>query len=76
MRPGYLQKNGVPYSGTAIVTEYFHRADEENGDSLLIVTTIVDDPQYLRASLSAARISRDFRMLRAGIHNPVRFARF
>ncbi len=47
MRPGYLQKNGVPYSGTAIVTEYFHRADEENGDSLLIVTTIVDDPQYL-----------------------------
>ena len=47
MRPGYLQKNGAPYSGTAIVTEYFHRADEGNGDSLLIVTTIVDDPQYL-----------------------------
>ncbi len=47
LRPGYLQKNGVPYSGNAIVTEYFHRADEENGDSLLIVTTMVEDPQYL-----------------------------
>jgi hypothetical protein len=47
LRPGYLQKNGVPYSGNSIVTEYFHRADEENGDSLLIVTTMVEDPQYL-----------------------------
>jgi hypothetical protein len=47
MRPGYLQKNGVPYSGNAVVTEYFHRADEPNGDSLLIVTTMVEDPQYL-----------------------------
>jgi len=47
MRPGYLQKNGVPYSGNAVVTEYFHRAEESNGDSLLIVTTMVEDPQYL-----------------------------
>ena len=47
LRPGYLQKNGVPYSGNAIVTEYFHRADEENRDSLLIITTMVEDPEYL-----------------------------
>ena len=47
MRPGYLQKNGVPYSGNAVVTEYLHRANEANGDSLLIVTTIIGDPQYL-----------------------------
>lgn len=47
MRPGYLQKNGVPYSGNAIISEYFHRADEENGYSLLIVTTTIIDPQYL-----------------------------
>jgi hypothetical protein len=47
MRPGYLQKNGVPYSGNAVVTEYFHRTIEDNGDSWLIVTTIVDDRQYL-----------------------------
>ena len=47
MRPGYLQKNGVPYSGNAVLTEYFHRTVEDNGDSWLIVTTIVEDPQYL-----------------------------
>jgi len=47
MRPGYLQRNGVPYSGNASVTEYFSRDDESNGDAYLIVTTIVEDPQYL-----------------------------
>ena len=47
MRPGYLRKNGVPYSGNAVVTEYYSRTMEPNGDSWLIVTTIVEDPQYL-----------------------------
>ena len=47
MRAGYLQRNGVPYSGNAVVTEYFSRVDESNGDAYLIVTTIVEDPQYL-----------------------------
>jgi hypothetical protein len=49
MKPGYLQKNGVPYSGNAVVSEYFHRTVEANGDSWLIVTTVVEDPQYLTA---------------------------
>ena len=44
---GYLQKNGVPYSGNAVLTEYFSRTLEPNGDSWLILTSIVDDPQYL-----------------------------
>jgi hypothetical protein len=47
MRPGYLQKNGVPYSVTAVLTEYFARTFEPNGDSWLILTAIVEDPQYL-----------------------------
>ena len=47
MRSGYLQRNGVPYSANAVVTEYFSRVDESNGDAYLIVTTIVEDPQYL-----------------------------
>jgi hypothetical protein len=47
MRPGYLRKNGVPYGANAVLTEYFDRTNEPNGDSWLIVTTIVDDPQYL-----------------------------
>ena len=48
MRPGYLRKNGVPYSGNASMTEYYDRTKEDNGDSWLVVTTIVDDPQYLQ----------------------------
>jgi len=47
LRPGYLQKNGVPYGENAVLTEYFARANEPNGDSWLIVTHIVEDPQYL-----------------------------
>ena len=47
LRPGYLRKNGVPYSGNAVLTEYYHRTAEPNGDNWLIVTTLVEDPQYL-----------------------------
>jgi hypothetical protein len=47
MRPGYLRKNGVPYSDKAKLTEYFSRTMEPNGDSWLIVTSVVDDPTYL-----------------------------
>jgi hypothetical protein len=49
MRPGYLRKNGVPYSANARLTEYINRTDEANGDSWLIVTTVVEDPQNLTA---------------------------
>lgn len=46
MRPGYVQKNGVPYGENAVLTEYFSRTTEPNGDSWLILTHIVEDPQY------------------------------
>ncbi len=49
IRPGYLQRNGVPYSENAVVTEFFNRTREPNGDQWLIVTTTVEDPQYLAA---------------------------
>lgn len=46
LEPGYLRKNGVPYSENAVVTEYFdYHADF--GDEWFTVTTIVDDPTYL-----------------------------
>jgi hypothetical protein len=51
MRPGYLRKNGVPYSANARLTEYINRVNEPNGDVWLIVTTVVEDPQYLNARL-------------------------
>jgi hypothetical protein len=47
MRPGYLRRNGVPYSANAALTEFFDRTTEANGDSWLILTAIVDDPAYL-----------------------------
>jgi hypothetical protein len=47
MKAGYLRKNGVPYSDKAVLTEYFDRTAEPNGDSWLVVTTIVEDPMYL-----------------------------
>jgi len=47
MKPGYLQKNGVPYGANAVLTEYFARTTEANGDTWLIVTHVVEDPQYL-----------------------------
>jgi hypothetical protein len=47
MRPGYLRKNGAPYSGNAVLTEYYDLSKERNGDTWFVVTTIVEDPQYL-----------------------------
>jgi hypothetical protein len=47
MRPGYLRKNGVPYSENARLEEYFDTFIEPNGDTWLVVTSIVTDPQYL-----------------------------
>lgn len=47
LRPGYLRKNGVPYSENAIVTEYFSRHSEPNGDEWFTVTVIVEDPKFL-----------------------------
>jgi hypothetical protein len=48
LRAGYLRKNGVPYSENAVVTEYFDIAPIPGGGQVLLVTTIVDDPLYLR----------------------------
>jgi hypothetical protein len=50
LKPGYLQKNGVPYSANAVVTEHFDLTHEPDGTSWLIVTTLVDDPRYLARS--------------------------
>lgn len=47
LKPGYLRKNGVPYSASAVLTEYFDRVKEPNGDSYVVVTSTVEDPTYL-----------------------------
>jgi len=48
LRSGYLRKNGVPYSENAAVTEYFEIVPLPGGGQMLLVTTVVDDPQYLQ----------------------------
>jgi hypothetical protein len=48
LRPGYLRKNGVPYSDRAVFTEYWDLHSEANGDQYLVDTNVVDDPVYLQ----------------------------
>src|ERR1035438_1374104 len=43
LRSGYLRKNGVPYSESAAVTEYFDLAPLPGGGQVLLVTTMVDE---------------------------------
>ncbi len=47
LRPGYLRKNGVPYSGNAILEEYFDSFKAPDGQMWLVVTAILTDSQYL-----------------------------
>jgi hypothetical protein len=47
LRAGYLRRNGVPYSENTVLTEYFDRHNEVNGDVWLTVVTVVHDPKYL-----------------------------
>jgi hypothetical protein len=63
MKPGYLRKNGVPYSGNAVLTEYYDRTNDQNGDSWLIVTTIVEDPANLNQQFVT---STNFKLERDG----------
>jgi hypothetical protein len=45
--PGYLRKNGIPYSEQTTVMEYFDRFTEPDGGEWFTVTTIVTDAVYL-----------------------------
>jgi hypothetical protein len=48
LRPGYLQKNGVPYSANATLEEDFETfTDRYSNNTWLTVTGVITDPQYL-----------------------------
>ena len=47
MKAGYIQKNGVPYSANAVLTEHFDVLHEPDGKTLLLVTEMLEDPMYL-----------------------------
>jgi hypothetical protein len=49
MQPGYLRKNGVPYSENAVLTEFFELSPLPGGGQLVLVTAMVEDSRYLQA---------------------------
>jgi hypothetical protein len=58
LRPGYLRKNGIPYSANARVSEYYDYHKEPDNTEWITITTVIDDPQYLRTNWVT---STDFR---------------
>jgi hypothetical protein len=51
VKSGYLRKNGVPYSEKATITEYFQPTPDTYGARYMVVTTVVEDPDYLAGPL-------------------------
>ncbi len=51
MRPGYIHKNGIPYSENAVLTEYLNVL-EDRGVTYLVDTLILEDPKYLTQSFA------------------------
>lgn len=47
LRPGYLRKNGVPYSEQTYLEEFYDYRTAPGGTPWFTVTTVVHDPKYL-----------------------------
>jgi hypothetical protein len=58
--PGYMRKNGAPYSELTAMTEYYDLHTLPNGDVYLTITTRVTDPLYFAGP---AMTSTDLRKL-------------
>ena len=50
MRPGYYRRNGVPYGANATMTEWFTTVTEPDGNTYLLVTKILEDPEFIQGS--------------------------
>jgi len=48
LRPGYLRKNGVPYSENTVLTENWDLYKRPTGEEWLTITTQIEDPKNLR----------------------------
>jgi hypothetical protein len=69
LRPGYVRKNGAPYSEKTTVTEYWDLNTLPNGDRWLTITTKVEDPVYFTRPYLT---SSDFKKLPNGAGwNPI-----
>jgi hypothetical protein len=47
LMPGYLRKNGVPFSEKTTLTEYWDLLRQPAGEQWIVITTVVEDPTYL-----------------------------
>ena len=47
MTPGYYWKNGMPYTGNAVLRENFFLLDIPNNGTWMTMTQLVEDPEYL-----------------------------
>lgn len=47
LTPGYLRRNGVPYSANAVVTEWYDMVTLPSNEPLLVINTEVTDPANL-----------------------------
>src|ERR1041385_8923760 len=54
LRPGYLRRNGVPFSANAKLTEYYDLVKEATGTTYLVLTTTLEDPTYLNQPMITA----------------------
>jgi len=47
LKPGYYWRNGMPYTGNAVLTEHFRTLDLPDGSSWITLIQMVEDPEYL-----------------------------
>jgi hypothetical protein len=73
--PGYLRPNGVPYSGRTVVKEFLDSFTLPEDGTWLIVTTVVNDPEYLTQESSSARSSKRNPTPRNGVRDRARSLR-
>jgi hypothetical protein len=53
-RPGYLRKNGVPYSDKGVLTEYYDVIQEPDGSEYLVVSSTFEDSTFLNNQYETA----------------------
>jgi hypothetical protein len=47
MKPGYVTRNGVPFSANATLTEYYDLVKTKSGVEYLVLTSMLDDAAYM-----------------------------
>jgi hypothetical protein len=54
MRPGYVTRNGVPFSANATLTEYFDVVKTKSEVEYLVLTSMLEDPTYMSQAMWTA----------------------